>query len=127
MSIELKPCPFCGHEAEFERLGDRRQSCIVACTGCGARHESSDEGEHNGKSWDRREETAEVRRLRVQRDAFLDDWMAIESALAPVLAATSGPTPSDANRFINRILELRNAATRRQIEFTRDELSRNKG
>jgi Lar family restriction alleviation protein len=52
--IELKPCPFCGGEAEFERLGTRRQSCIVVCTECGCHHESSDENEHNGSSWNRR-------------------------------------------------------------------------
>lgn len=55
MSVKLRPCPFCGNgEPEFERLGDRRQSCIVACGHCGARHESSDEGESNGQSWNRR-------------------------------------------------------------------------
>lgn len=51
---ELKPCPFCGGEAEFERMGDRRQSCIVVCTDCGGRHESGDEGERSGDSWNRR-------------------------------------------------------------------------
>lgn len=50
----LKPCPFCGGEAEFESLGTRRQSCIVVCTDCGCRHESSDENENNGRSWNRR-------------------------------------------------------------------------
>lgn len=51
---ELLPCPFCGGDAEFERMGDRRQSCIVACTDCGCRHESSDEHENNGASWNSR-------------------------------------------------------------------------
>lgn len=51
---DLKPCPFCGGKAEFERYGDRRQSCIVICTNCGARHESSDQGWHNGYSWNSR-------------------------------------------------------------------------
>jgi len=54
MQNKLKPCPFCDGEAEFERLGNHRQSCIVACTMCGARHESSDEGEHCGSSWNHR-------------------------------------------------------------------------
>lgn len=55
MSINLLPCPFCGHESpEFERMGDRRQSCIVICGWCGARHESSDEGAQNGSSWNAR-------------------------------------------------------------------------
>lgn len=49
----LRPCPFCGGRAEFERTGTPRQSCIVVCTDCGARHESSDEGERSGWSWNR--------------------------------------------------------------------------
>lgn len=52
--LELKSCPFCDGEAEFERLGTRRQSYIVVCTECGCRHESSDENENNGRSWNRR-------------------------------------------------------------------------
>ncbi|MCP1118886.1 Lar family restriction alleviation protein [Robbsia andropogonis] len=51
---ELKPCPFCGGKAYFERLGDRSQSCIVSCTDCSTRHESSDEGYMCGESWNRR-------------------------------------------------------------------------
>ena len=55
MSEALKPCPFCGHDTpEFERLGNRRQSCIVICGNCGCRHESSDEGERCGSSWNER-------------------------------------------------------------------------
>lgn len=51
---ELKPCPFCGGEAEFERKGTSRVSCIVCCTCCGARHESGDVNEMSGMSWNRR-------------------------------------------------------------------------
>lgn len=54
MIQDLKRCPFCGGEAEFERLGTSRQSCIVVCTWCGCSHESSDQGTHNGQSWNRR-------------------------------------------------------------------------
>lgn len=51
----LLPCPFCGHDTpEFERLGTSRQSCIVICGDCGARHESSDEGARCGSSWNTR-------------------------------------------------------------------------
>lgn len=51
----LLPCPFCGHDTpEFERLGTSGQSCIVACGNCGARHESSDEYEDSGSSWNHR-------------------------------------------------------------------------
>ncbi len=54
MAEKLKPCPFCGGEAEFERTGTRRQSAIVACTNCGCRLESSDEDERSHVSWNRR-------------------------------------------------------------------------
>lgn len=55
MSQALLPCPFCGNETpEFERVGSPRQSCIVICGSCGARHESSDEGSRNGSSWNQR-------------------------------------------------------------------------
>lgn len=51
----LLPCPFCGHDnPEFERLGTRSQSCIVACGNCGARHECGDEYLASGTSWNRR-------------------------------------------------------------------------
>lgn len=51
----LLPCPFCGHTTPyFERMGTPRQSCIVACGDCGARHESSDEGTRSGSSWNTR-------------------------------------------------------------------------
>lgn len=56
----LLPCPFCGGDAYFERTGTQRRSCIVSCTDCGARHESSDEGDRSGSSWNRRASTAPV-------------------------------------------------------------------
>lgn len=54
MTNELKPCPFCGGEAEFERVGTERYSTIVVCTECGARHESGDVREVAGISWNNR-------------------------------------------------------------------------
>lgn len=57
MSEELKPCPFCGGEAYFERMGTSRQSCIVECGRCGVRHESSDEYGRSGQSWNERQPT----------------------------------------------------------------------
>lgn len=50
----LLPCPFCGGEAEFERMGTSRQSCIVVCGSCGARLESSDEYQRSGSRWNDR-------------------------------------------------------------------------
>ncbi|MBF0212272.1 MAG: Lar family restriction alleviation protein [Magnetococcales bacterium] len=49
--MKLRPCPFCGGKAEFEQLGTRFQSCTVACTECGGRHESGDSVDRNGSSW----------------------------------------------------------------------------
>lgn len=53
MSEKVKPCPFCGGEAEFERKGDRKQSTIVSCTCCGATQECGEERGH-GKTWNTR-------------------------------------------------------------------------
>ena len=50
----LKPCPFCGGSASFERVGTGRVSAIVSCDDCGARVESGDTGESSGASWNRR-------------------------------------------------------------------------
>jgi hypothetical protein len=42
MTTELKPCPFCGGDAVYDRRGSHRQSTIVECTECTARLESND-------------------------------------------------------------------------------------
>ena len=39
---ELLPCPFCGGDAEVERIGTARVSMIVACQNCGCRLESNE-------------------------------------------------------------------------------------
>ena len=66
--VELKPCPFCGGTAEFERRGSQRQSCIVACEDCGGRLESNESDWNSGSAWNRRAEAstlaAEVERLK---------------------------------------------------------------
>ena len=54
MTDELKPCPFCGGQAYIEQRGTPRQSCIVECGSCGLRHDSGDEGDRCGTSWNRR-------------------------------------------------------------------------
>lgn len=51
---ELKPCPFCGGKASFERQGTHRQSCIVVCGSCGCRHESGYEYELSACGWNTR-------------------------------------------------------------------------
>lgn len=62
MTSALKPCPFCGGKAEFERTGTPRHSCIVRCTNCGCHHESSGENEHSGSAWNDRAIVTEVER-----------------------------------------------------------------
>ncbi len=53
MSQKLLPCPFCGSDAEFERVGTPRQSTIVSCTSCAAMLESNEEWDH-GRFWNTR-------------------------------------------------------------------------
>ena len=53
MSDKLLPCPFCGDEdIEVERVGTSRHSCVVACTNCGVRIESGEDG--FGSAWNTR-------------------------------------------------------------------------
>lgn len=47
----LLPCPFCGGKAQIERLGDGRQSMIIACEDCGCRLESPDTAMVYEKHW----------------------------------------------------------------------------
>jgi len=53
MTEKLKPCPFCGGEAEIERAGTPRFSTIYACTDCGCRLETGEEWGH-GTAWNTR-------------------------------------------------------------------------
>lgn len=48
---KLKPCPFCGRQAEVEQPGSARQSNIVECSDCGCRLESSDQMPGYDLSW----------------------------------------------------------------------------
>jgi Lar family restriction alleviation protein len=53
MSEALKPCPFCGGQAEFERKGTARHSTIITCTNCGATLETGAEWDHE-REWNER-------------------------------------------------------------------------
>ena len=55
--IKLLPCPFCGGEAEIERIGDRRRSTIYSCASCGCRLETGEEWGH-GRRWNERDISA---------------------------------------------------------------------
>lgn len=50
--MTLKPCPFCGGEAQVERYGTARASSIVSCSECGCTLESNEQGA--GHNWNRR-------------------------------------------------------------------------
>lgn len=52
--IDLLPCPLCEGEAEFERMGTGRVSCIIACTDCGLKLETGESGAMCGRSWNSR-------------------------------------------------------------------------
>jgi hypothetical protein len=55
--IKLKPCPFCGSEAEIKRRGTARQSMQITCTNCGCELESGDVvglTRSDGLAWNRR-------------------------------------------------------------------------
>lgn len=76
----LKPCPFCGGEAEIERLGNARQSTIYSCTECGCSLETGEEWSH-GRRWNDRAQTtspaekdAEIARYREALGLALEYW-----------------------------------------------------
>lgn len=54
--IILAPCPFCSGNAEFDRIGTGRVSCIIKCTACNCTLESNESSEHCGKQWNDRPE-----------------------------------------------------------------------
>lgn len=62
MSIELKPCPFCGGEAAIERLGTRRFSTIYQCQNCSCSLETGEEWDH-GADWNVRATDARIAAL----------------------------------------------------------------
>ncbi|MDP8251200.1 Lar family restriction alleviation protein [Pseudochrobactrum saccharolyticum] len=53
MTSELKPCPFCGGDAEIERYGCTRFSTAYHCQDCGCSLETSETFNH-GREWNTR-------------------------------------------------------------------------
>lgn len=53
MTTPLKPCPFCGGEAAFDRKGTPKQSTIVVCDACLCTLESGETFNH-GSAWNHR-------------------------------------------------------------------------
>lgn len=56
MSEQLKPCPFCGGDAEISRYGNSKMSTMYHCNWCGVSLETSEEHNH-GERWNDRFET----------------------------------------------------------------------
>lgn len=84
-SEKLLPCPFCGGEAEIERLGDRRQSTQYSCTECGCFLETGEEWGH-GTEWNRR---AALATTEAERDTAHNDALEMAAeALNPYCEAT---------------------------------------
>lgn len=59
---KLLPCPFCGGEAHFERVGTNKVSCIVACEDCGASLETGETWD-SGANWNTRAQLDEAVRV----------------------------------------------------------------
>ena len=79
MSEELKPCPFCGGEAEIERCGTVKQSQIINCADCGCTHESGDIYlQHGARDWNQR------------HDEMPDKYLATQSNLDRLIAELEG-------------------------------------
>ena len=51
---ELKPCPFCGGDAEITRYGTSRYSTQYECTDCGCQLETGETFNH-GEAWNTRD------------------------------------------------------------------------
>lgn len=81
---ELKPCPFCGGQAEIERKGTAWQSMQIACN-CGCRMESGDVfGLTNSDkwAWNRRSIDCELDATRAQFRRACEKLAAQEESIA---------------------------------------------
>ena len=55
MDEELKPCPFCGGEAEVKRMGTNRVSMIIGCAECSCELETGETWIDKNINWNQRE------------------------------------------------------------------------
>ena len=76
-----------------------RQSCIVVCGSCGARHESSDEYEHSGESWNLRAQPTPALQAMQELSA---QAQALDMGYAPARQAL---TPKEAVALARPMLE----------------------
>ena len=71
MTSELKPCPFCGGEAEIERYGCTRFSTAYRCQDCGCSLETSETFNH-GREWNTRAAPVVPELVRYEPDYAVD-------------------------------------------------------
>lgn len=69
--MELKKCPFCGEEPYFERIGTRRQSCIIRCDNCGCCLETNEVEDFCGSQWNMR--VNDVVKINLKKEITLED------------------------------------------------------
>lgn len=60
---ELKPCPFCGGDAQIDRMGTNKVSMQISCGYCGAYMESGENWIDENSNWNQRVETETEKRL----------------------------------------------------------------
>lgn len=51
---DLKPCPFCGGEAQIDRMGNNRQSMQISCGYCGCSVETGETWVDEDSNWNQR-------------------------------------------------------------------------
>lgn len=59
---ELKPCPFCGGDAQMDRMGTNKVSMQISCGYCGAYMESGETWIDENSNWNQRVETETEKR-----------------------------------------------------------------
>lgn len=52
--MKLKPCPFCGADAEITRYGDNISTSLIECTECYCSLETGERGDMIGYKWNKR-------------------------------------------------------------------------
>lgn len=106
----LKPCPFCGGEADIERMGDRLHSMIYACQECGASLETGETWLGAECRWNRRADRLEALASRPDgwrellndadtalRDANVSVYTSVRQRIHAALSALPpAPQPGDA-------------------------------